>query len=69
MLVEINSRLYEIQTRVISYSTVAVLAGKNPNRVLTCMYIVGDRSGSLVIGEDIIVEEDMKFSIMSTSNA
>jgi len=69
MQVTINGNIVEIQTAAISYSTVVVLAGKDPTKNISCICHYRGISASLIFGDNITVEPYMFFEVIDTSSS
>lgn len=73
MKLNINGRIIEGATLddegCISYRSVVIFAGGDPEQVLTVVWATPSRGGSLCKGESVRAEDGMIFTVADTSNA
>jgi len=71
MEIIINARKHDVELEQVGYDALLVLAGQGSidGQTVTYRSKASDRSGTLVRGESVHLDEGMIFNVMRTDNA
>ena len=71
MKIIINAKTHDVELETIGYDALRVMAGQGNIDGQTVAYRskVSDRSGTLIRGESVHIDEGMVFNIIRTDNA